>query len=105
MPRQDRNAANIHVANIEATAPPPEDDYASPYADYIPQYVDYDNPDQHEDPELELYTNFYAAAVRLVDDTEWRDNRCFNCKETGHFWRNCPKPLKEEFQKMKDRLE
>ena len=72
---------------------------------YQASYVDYDQREWGEDPELELYTNFYAAAVRLADDTERRDNHCYNCKEPGHFWCNCMKPLKEEFWKLKERLE
>ena len=97
-PRQERSATNIHATNIEPILPTQE-------GDFMPHYVDYDNPDSKKDPELELYASFYVAAVCLADDTERRDNQCFNCKEPGHYWHNCPKPLKEEFQKMRDRLE
>ena len=51
-----------------------------------------------EDPELEMLTNFYAAAVQLADDTERRNGSCYNCREKGHYWRNCPQALREEFR-------
>ena len=51
-----------------------------------------------EDPELEMLTNFYAAAVQLVDDTEHHNGSCYNCREKGHYWRNCPQALREEFR-------
>ena len=55
--------------------------------DYLPPYVDYDNPDEVEqgDPELTLYTQFYKATVQLADNAERRDGHCHNCKESGHF--------------------
>ena len=51
-----------------------------------------------EDPELEMLTNFYAAAVQLADGTERRNGSCYNCREMGHHWRDCPQPLREEFR-------
>ena len=71
--------------------------------DYIPQYIDYDNPVQdRDDTELTFYTEVYAAVIRMADDTEWQENRYFNCKEKGHFWPQCTKALKEEFQWLVD---
>ena len=71
--------------------------------DYIPPYIDYDNALQdRDDVELTFHTEVYAAAIRMADDMEWRDNHCYNCKEKGHFWRQCTKPLKEEFQWLLD---
>ena len=68
--------------------------------DYLPPYVDYDNPDKLEqgDLELTLYTQFYKAAVQLADNAERRDGHCHNCKESGHFWHECQQPLREEFK-------
>ena len=69
--------------------------------DYILPYIDYDNdPQDRDDVELTFHTEVYAAAIRMADDTEQRDNRCYNCKEKGHFWCQCTKPLKEEFQRL-----
>ena len=67
--------------------------------DYLPPYIDYDNPDELEqgDSELTLYTQFYKAAIQLADNAERRDGHCHNCKETGHFWHKCQQPLREEF--------
>ena len=68
---------------------------------YIPLYIDYNNdPQDRDDVELTFHTEVYAAAIRMADDTKWWDNRCYNCKEKGHFWRQCTKPLKEEFQRL-----
>ena len=72
--------------------------------DYIPLYFDYENILQdRDDVEMTFYTEVYAAATRMADDTEQRDNHCYNCKEKGHFWHQCTKPLKEEFQWLLDR--
>ena len=72
--------------------------------DYLPPYVNYDNPDELEqgDPELTLYTQFYKAAVQLADNAKRRDGHCHNCKETGHFWHECQQPLREEFKCLMD---
>ena len=73
--------------------------------DYIPQYIDYDYPVQdRDDAEFTFYTEVYAAAIRMADDTERQDNHCFICKEKGHFWCQCTKPLKEPFQQLVDHL-
>ena len=73
--------------------------------DYLPPYIDYNNPDELEqgDSELTLYTQFYNAAVQLADNAERRDGRCHNCKESGHFWCECQQPLREEFKCLMDR--
>ena len=39
--------------------------------DYISQYINYDNPVQDwDDAELTFYTEVYAAAIQMADDTE-----------------------------------
>ena len=72
--------------------------------DYLPPYVDYDNPDELEqgDPKLTPYTQFYKAAIQLVDNAKRRDRHCHNCKETGHFLHECQHPLREEFKHLID---
>ena len=71
--------------------------------DYIPPYIDYDSvPQDRDNIEMTFYTEVYAAAIRMADDTELQDKHCYNCKEKGHFWRQCTKPLKEEFQQLLD---
>ena len=71
---------------------------------YLPPYIDYDNPDELEqgDPELTLYTQFYKAAIQLADNAKRRDGHFHNCKETGHFWHECQQPLREEFKCLMD---
>ena len=93
------NNANvsIHAAQVEPAMEIQAEEI------YIPQYIDYDNPVQDQDnADLTFYTAVYAAAIWMADDTEWWENHCFNCKEKGHFWCQCTKPLKEEFQQLVD---
>ena len=95
--RQDNNGPNI---TIHATQVEPAMEIEAK-EDYIPPYIDYDNdPQDRDDVELTFHTEVYAATIRMADDTEQRDNHCYNCKEKGHFWRQCTKPLKEEFQRL-----
>ena len=53
---------------------------------------------------MTFYTEVYTTAIRMADDMERQDNCCYNCKEKGHFWCQCPKLLKEEFQQILDCL-
>ena len=98
--RQDNNNSpnvTIHTTQVEPTMEIQTEE------DYIPPYIDYDNaPQDRDDVEMTFYTEVYAAAIRMADDTEWQDNHCYNCKEKGHFWHQCTKPLKEEFQWLLD---
>ena len=66
--------------------------------DYILLYIDYDDALQDRDDRDEVY----VAAIRMADNIKQRDNHCYNCKEKGHFWCQCTKPLKEEFQWLLD---
>ena len=96
---QDNNNSpniTIHTTQVEPTMEIQAEE------DYIPQYIDYDNATQdRNDVEMTFYTEVYAATIRMADDTEQRDNHCYNCKK-GHFWCQCTKPLKEEFQQLLD---
>ena len=98
--RQDNNNSpnvTIHAAQVEPTME------IQAKEDYIPQYINYDNaPQDRDDVEMTFYTEVYASAIRIADDTEWQDNHCYNCKEKGYFWRQCTKPLREEFQQLLD---
>ena len=97
--RQDNNGPNI---TIHATQVEPAMEIEAK-EDYILPYIDYNNdPQDRDDVELTFHTEVYVAAIRMADDTERRDNCCYNCKEKGHFWRQCTKPLKEEFQRLLD---
>ena len=44
----------------------------------------------------------WAVAVERADGLERKTGKCFNCRETGHYWRECPKPLKEDFKRLHD---
>ena len=98
--QQDNNGPNItiHATQVELAMEIEAEE------DYIPPYIDYDNALQdRDDVELTFHTEVYVAIIRMADDTEWQDNRCYNCKEKGHFWHQCTKPLKEEFQRLLNR--
>ena len=97
--QQDNNGPNV---TIHATQVKPAMEIEAE-EDYIPPYIDYNNALQdRDDVELTFHTEVYAATIRMADDTEWQDNRCYNCKEKGHFWHQCTKPLKEQFQRLLD---
>ena len=72
-PRADRNAVLVKALQMEQEFKEPET--------YPPPVIDYGDAEvpNGEDPELELLTNFYVAAVQLVDDTERRQGKCYNC--------------------------
>ena len=70
--------------------------------EYILDYADYNQVLDQDDPDLTFHTDIYSATVMAADNIEHQDGRCFNCKEAGHFWRECPKPLKEEFKHIRD---
>ena len=43
--------------------------------DYIPPYINYDNtPQDRDNVEMTFYTEVYAAAIRMADDTKQQDN-------------------------------
>ena len=98
--RQDNNNSpniTIHATQVEPMMEIQAEE------DYIPQYIDYDStPQDRDDVEMTFYTKVYAATIRMADDTEQGDNHCYNCKEKEHFWCQCTKPLKEEFQQLLD---
>ena len=67
--QQDYNNSpnvTIHAAQVE----PAMEIQAK--EDYVPPYIDYDNALQdRDDVEMTFYTEVYAAAIRMADDTEW----------------------------------
>ena len=81
---QDKNVP-IHAAHVKPMADIQQ-------GDYPPQYQDYDDL-----PERDEY-EFYAAAMEMADKVEHHHNHCFNCREVGHIWQNCPKPFKDDFK-------
>ena len=72
------------------------------------------NPDSEgESEEEETFTEedrdqvyrdgIYVGISRMADDDDKRTGTCFNCKEMGHMWRQCPQPLRDDLQRAKDR--
>ena len=110
MAQQNQGQSRYHQDNwntlvtVHSLCPEP-DVHMQVNDDYLPPYINYDNPDELEqgDPELTLYTPFYKATVQLADNAKRRDRGCHNCKETGHFWHECQQPLREEFKCLMDR--
>ena len=52
------------------------------------------------DEELTFATEMCHIAIQKADVMERQSGKCFNCKEFGHYWWDCPKPLREEFQRL-----
>ena len=95
--RVDRNVP-IHTAQVK-----PEYDYH--YQDdgeNMPGYINYDLSLNQDDEELTFAMEMCSIAIQKVDVMEQQSGKCFNCKELGHYWRDCPKPLKEEFQRLQE---
>ena len=47
---------------------------------------------------------YYCCAIRNVDQSETFFGACFNCRDQGHRWRQCTKPLRQALQEIKDRI-
>ena len=93
----DRNVP-VHAAQVELGY----DYHYQDDGDCIPEYTNYDLPLDQEDEELTFMTEMCHIAIQKADVMERQSGKCFNCKELGHFWRDCPKPLREEFQHLQD---
>ena len=88
---------------IRAALVEPEHEYN--YRDegnYVPEYVDYDQSLDQDDVDLTFATDMWAIAAESADGLERKTRKCFNCQEVGHYWRECPKPLKEDFKHLRD---
>ena len=95
----DRNVP-MHAAQVE---PEHEYDYRDE-GDYIPDYADYDQGLDQDDVDLTFTTDMWAIVAEKADGLEWKTGKCFNYQEVGHYWRECPKPLKEDFKHLRDQL-
>ena len=100
--RHDNWNADRNVT-IRATQAEPEYQYDyGDEVDYIPEYVDYDQGLDQEDVDLTFATEMWAIAMERADGLEHQTGKCFNCREARHYWRECPKPLKEEFKRLQE---
>ena len=45
----------------------------------------------------------YIGIAKMADDDNKPTGTCFNCKECGHMWRQCPLALRDDLQRTKDR--
>ena len=93
----DRNVP-MRAAQVE---PEHKYDYRDE-GDYIPEYADYDQGLDQDDVDLTFATDMWAIATERADGLERKTRKCFNCQELGHYWRECPKPLKEDFKCLHD---
>ena len=46
---------------------------------------------------------YYVGVARIADEDDRRIGKCFNCKEEGHQWRQCPRKLREDLRQVLDR--
>ena len=88
----------VHAAQVELGY----DYHHQDDGDYIPEYANYDLPLDQEDKELTFAIEMCHIAIQKADIMEGQSGKCFNCKELGHYWRDCPKPLREEFRRLQD---
>ena len=57
-----------------------------------------------EDDKEQLYRDgMYIGITRMAAADDNRTGTCFNCKECGHQWRQCPQALREDLQRAKNR--
>ena len=40
--------------------------------------------------------------LQQADEENKRTGSCYNCRESGHQWRDCPQPLRPALQKAKE---
>ena len=45
------------------------------------------------------------CAIAKAYDANMFFNLCYNCREPGHRWRDCSKPLRQGLQDLKERAE
>ena len=88
----------IHAVQVE---PEYEYDYRDE-GDYVPEYVDYNQGLDQDDVELTFATDMWAIAAERADGLKCKTEKCLNCQEVGHYWRECLKPLKEDFKHLQD---
>ena len=88
----------MRAAQVE---PEHEYDYRDE-GDYIPEYADYDQGLDQDDVDLTFATDMWVIAAERADGLERKTRKCFNCQEVGHYWRECPKSLKEDFKRLQD---
>ena len=51
------------------------------------------------------WDGYYMCAAAKADDADMFYNMCYNCREPGHRWRDCSKPLRQGLQDLKERAE
>ena len=74
-------------------------------AQYESDHSPEDSDDNKSADEEALWRDsYYYYAIHQVDDTKGFFNACYNCRETGHRWQHCPKPLRQALQEIKDRV-
>ena len=91
--------------NVPICAAQVEPEHEYDYRDegnYIPKYADYDQSLDQDDVDLTFATDMWVIAAERADGLERKIGKCFNCQEVGHYWRECPKPLKEDFKRLRD---
>ena len=100
--RRDNRHADRNVP-IRAAQVEPEHPYDhGGRGDYLPDYADYDQGLDQDDVDLTFTTDMWAIATERADGLERKTGKCFNCQDVGHYWRECPKPLKEDFKCLRD---
>jgi len=56
-----------------------------------------------EDETAIYLDGYYCSVIQQADDEDRFFGTCFNCREIGHRWRDCPKPRRPMLQKAVER--
>ena len=70
------------------------------------------NTDESKDSDAERLADenalwrdgYYCCAIRNAEQTEHFFGACFNCRDEGHRWCNCPQQLRPALQEIKDKV-
>ena len=61
-------------------------------------------PNSVENDQSVWKDGYYYCLLQQADEENKRTGYlCYNCREKGHCWRDCPQPLRQALQKAKDR--
>ena len=100
--RHDNHHADRSVPMRAAQVEPEHEYDYRDEGDYIPEYTDYNQDLDQDDVDLTFATDMWAIVTERADGLERKTRKCLNCQEVGHYWRECPKPLKEDFKCLRD---